>query len=1056
MKLIKTIITLLLILTIFPKIEFGFVNVSACTISDFNLYNINNDQSKTNLGCFTSFSSAKVSMESYKSSYNNLIITHSKSLSPMKIVAASRAVAASYPLRRTDNFKDNSVTLTVHQYTDQSGNFSGFNTYMQAYRDLFYYSTEYFDPTTGNGVAYIEINGFKGYVHIKSIDIIPLIYVEKGWSVTLGGNTYEEVVRGSTTEEKPFSLIPKVNKYRVYSRLDYVDANGMTQSIREIGHETFSTYSGASLSEYTYGKAPDWLPNGIYYSPDSIRFYYDIGLTQPVYNNGSIGEYYNYYQYLPLRSESNLSSTDFDRYVSALGYNTVPTSYATLQSNQSMLVNQGATFKFGEAKYGINSLLIYALAMHESGSGRSSIAINYLNLYGWGAYDSNVGAAKRFNDIQSSIYEFMGLHIRGFISIENWRFFSTSLGTKNSGLATKYASDPYWANKIAGWAYRIDRYNGFKDYNYYSIGLIEDGLAYDVKNSPITSSSTLYSYNSQIGTNKIRNYAFIINDNFTDGNSSSWFETLSTQPINSAGSAVFYKDASAETDLVDYLWSKSRGYVNTNKIKIISTGVSYKHIPFVYDELLSSANATNITTISYDQSNNLIGLNGTIFKHGLPTIVPEDVKYKLFISNTSVEKNIELDTSLTPTTSITTENGKSKYIYDYSGYLKNGIDLNQLSLSEGVYNLSLGVSVSNLLKSNKIEYRKSIHINDFAEINFEKNSIEETPKLYQYSLKNINGVGLILIVKQKNVDINIPNFIHIGTIGEQARIELPSTYANITYSSSDSNIITVTNELVDGIANQNGVITSVNEGNATISIIQDGSVEVGKILVFVDVVNNDFTLNKINLNFTNINEQETIVSSGNSGALKFYSLNSAIATVNSEGIVKPISNGYTTIKVFNIDGSIVKDVSVVVNLKATSIQLNKENGLLVTNLNPQQLNPTFDANNALNQDLVWSSSNESIVKVSNGKLASISSGNATITAKLNDSVYSTIDVKSMILGDNNKDNKTDLLDLIALRRYLTSQVTFDSLSQDYGDINRDGKVDLLDLIKLRRILIGME
>ena len=144
------------------------------------------------------------------------------------------------------------------------------------------------------------------------------------------------------------------------------------------------------------------------------------------------------------------------------------------------------------------------------------------------------------------------------------------------------------------------------------------------------------------------------------------------------------------------------------------------------------------------------------------------------------------------------------------------------------------------------------------------------------------------------------------------------------------------------------------------------------------------------------------------------------------------------------------------NLKATSIQLNKENGLLVTNLNPQQLNPTFDANNALNQDLVWSSSNESIVKVSNGKLVSISSGNATITAKLNDSVYSTIDVKSMILGDNNKDNKTDLLDLIALRRYLTSQVTFDSLSQDYGDINRDGKVDLLDLIKLRRILIGME
>ena len=141
---------------------------------------------------------------------------------------------------------------------------------------------------------------------------------------------------------------------------------------------------------------------------------------------------------------------------------------------------------------------------------------------------------------------------------------------------------------------------------------------------------------------------------------------------------------------------------------------------------------------------------------------------------------------------------------------------------------------------------------------------------------------------------------------------------------------------------------------------------------------------------------------------------------------------------------------------ASSIQLNKENGLLVTNLKPQQLNPTFDANNALNQDITWLSSNESVVRVSNGRITSVSNGDATITGKLNETVYATINVTSKILGDNNKDNKTDILDLFALRRYLTNQVVFDTQSLDLGDINRDGKVDLLDLVKLRRILVGLE
>ena len=176
-------ITFLLIVSIFPMAKVEVLALGTCASAEFYLSNINQDKSQTALGCYSNLSAAKSAMTSYSASYNDMIIQHEMSLSPLKIVAAQRAIASSYPLRRTDNYVDNSVLLTIHQYVSGTS-FSGYNTYMQAYRDLVYYQTDSFDPSTGDGTAYVQINGFRGYVHIKSIDIIPLIYIEKVWSIT--------------------------------------------------------------------------------------------------------------------------------------------------------------------------------------------------------------------------------------------------------------------------------------------------------------------------------------------------------------------------------------------------------------------------------------------------------------------------------------------------------------------------------------------------------------------------------------------------------------------------------------------------------------------------------------------------------------------------------------------------------------------------------------------------------------------------------------------------------------------------------------------------------
>jgi hypothetical protein len=56
----------------------------------------------------------------------------------------------------------------------------------------------------------------------------------------------------------------------------------------------------------------------------------------------------------------------------------------------------------------------------------------------------------------------------------------------------KYASDPFWGEKIAGWYYRLDSASGLKDYNYYSLGIKQDNEVYNVRSEANTLSTVLY------------------------------------------------------------------------------------------------------------------------------------------------------------------------------------------------------------------------------------------------------------------------------------------------------------------------------------------------------------------------------------------------------------------------------------------------------------------------------------------------------------------------------------------------------------------------------------
>ncbi|MBR2290551.1 MAG: G5 domain-containing protein [Clostridia bacterium] len=81
---------------------------------------------------------------------------------------------------------------------------------------------------------------------------------------------------------------------------------------------------------------------------------------------------------MALNEPSGLSLDDFRR---VLSYHS--------QDTNNVFKDNFAMFYEAEQKYGINGVFLASIAIHESGWGRSAIAVNKHNLFGFGAYDAS-------------------------------------------------------------------------------------------------------------------------------------------------------------------------------------------------------------------------------------------------------------------------------------------------------------------------------------------------------------------------------------------------------------------------------------------------------------------------------------------------------------------------------------------------------------------------------------------------------------------------------------------------------------------------------------------
>lgn len=309
---------------------------------------------------------------------------------------------------------------------------------------------------TNNGnIVYMKPGS--GFVVAKSYSVLDSETVNDKISVATGtemqylqsdGNRVKVDLAGQVgyVDANTVTLIPfSLSKGRSY----YVNEKG------EIKHVLVDPLTGKEKASYIFGKAPSQMKAGVkYYSWNGIDFY----------NGSEKFTYYNYYQFLPVHSKTQYTAEEIDKYIeyTLKEREKLGGKYAEA-STKSKLIGLGKQLKAIEEEYGVNAMMILALAMHESDMGMSDYAQKYNNLFGLYVYDTNP-LKVQFDSPEASIRELVdSFWWKKYIPPNASFAHGAVFGTKRIGFNVKYASDPYWGAKAAGHYYRADKYLGFKD-----------------------------------------------------------------------------------------------------------------------------------------------------------------------------------------------------------------------------------------------------------------------------------------------------------------------------------------------------------------------------------------------------------------------------------------------------------------------------------------------------------------------------------------------------------------------------------------------------------------
>ena len=470
-----------------------------------------------------------------------------------------------------------------------------------------------------------------------------------------------------------FDIVP----LSVVKSPSYYYVNGSNELVHRLSRKI--TANNCYATSLTLGPAPSSLKqkdendNMIkYYSYDGIYFYTSLESMVNDYKHGininAVNKipYYNYYMYLPVRSKTNITSDNIRNYLESRNYTS---------KDKSVLYGEELTFIDAENKYGVNAITSFSTAINESSWGTSYLARTKNNIFGHNAFDSSVmESASKYKNVSDGIYRHAYYMINaGFAETKDAvaRYYGSHLGNKNSGVNVKYASDPYWGEKIASYYYSIDNYSDLKDYKSVKIGIKVTDTPVPVKKEANNSSLTLYKLESYY--NDVSNMSVVILDKVAgeaiDGNST-WYKIQTDALLNENRD-----DLIRDTTINDhYNWDNNYGYVHSSYITLMDENVNNEYIKkdglFALEEL----------SLTEDKK---IKIKGYLAITGMDNTVDKNITYDLIVENDNKSFSLPLE-RITDLSNINYKVPDKDYDYTYS-WFTGIVDLKDID--EGNYNL---------------------------------------------------------------------------------------------------------------------------------------------------------------------------------------------------------------------------------------------------------------------------------------------------------------------------------------------------------------------------------
>ncbi len=134
-------------------------------------------------------------------------------------------------------------------------------------------------------------------------------------------------------------------------------------------------------------------------------------------------------------------------------------------------------------------------------------------------------------------------------------------------------------------------------------------------------------------------------------------------------------------------------------------------------------------------------------------------------------------------------------------------------------------------------------------------------------------------------------------------------------------------------------------------------------------------------------------SNATNNKIAWNSSNTSIATINENGEVKALKEGTVKITSKSTNG---KEDSIELNIKNPDIKISNiilnETNISINVGETKQITITIEPNNATNKTVTWTSSNENIATVENGKVTAITEGTRNIIATSENGISSTCKV----------------------------------------------------------------